>query len=150
MKLTKEEAVRLFHEQWSDMQKELGDCPDPCSRLEFKRHWCKTHFPEESIKNNCFLCEYAFHVVTTDRFECYSCPIAWPLAGEGIIPDCAVHMSYLLSPISEILALPVREEASFLSAKNPVDVVYQELKNMHEELKQYEEKEVANDANKTV
>ena len=27
-KLTREEAINLFRQQWADMQKELGDCPN--------------------------------------------------------------------------------------------------------------------------
>lgn len=106
MELTKEEAVRLFHEQWSDMQKELGDCPDPELRIEYKERWCEKHFPGESILNNCFLCEYVDQVDIITGFGCRSCPIAWPLDRLGM-PHCG---SYLFSSISEILALPVREE----------------------------------------
>ena len=111
MKLTKEEAVRLFHEQWSDMQKELGDRPDPDLRQEFKSKWCRAHFPEESIAFGCFLCVYAEQASPSYIGRCYQCPIAWPLNYDGK-PDCCNHirMNYLLSPISEILALPVREE----------------------------------------
>lgn len=113
MKLTKEEAVRLFHEQWSDMQKELGDCPDPESRVKFKAKWCRAHFPEESIAFDCFLCVYAEEQASSNYFHrCFHCPIAWPLNYDGK-PDCCcdIRVNYLSSPISEILALPVREEA---------------------------------------
>lgn len=105
MKLTKEEAVRLFHEQWSDMQKELGDRPGPYSRALFKRIWCDSYFPGESIESNCFLCEYARQY----DHKCSNCPIKWPS------DDCRVHSEYggvhfMFNSISEILALPVREE----------------------------------------
>lgn len=105
MKLTKEEAVRLFHEQWSDMQKELGDCPSPYARAMYKAIWCDRHFPEEKIQNSCFLCEYASQLVNW----CKHCPIKWPL------DDCCAHSEYggvhfMFDPISKILALPIREE----------------------------------------
>lgn len=107
MKLTKEEAVRLFHEQWSDMQKELGDCPSPYSRALFKRIWCDRHFPKENIEDDCFLCEYARQY----DHKCSNCPIKWSS------DNCCVHREYggvhfLYNRISEILALPVREEAA--------------------------------------
>ena len=109
MKLTKEEAVRLFHEQWSDMQKELGDCPDPESRVLFKAKWCEEHFPGENVGSYCFLCKYALQANHGRLFDsCYACPIAWPLDRHGE-PNC-YKMPYLSAPISEILALPVREE----------------------------------------
>ena len=105
MKLTKEEAVRLFHEQWSDMQKELGDCPRPYERTLFKGIWRDRHFPRENVESDCFLCEYA------RQFDhmCINCPIKWPL------DDCCAHSEYggvhfLHDSISKILALPVREE----------------------------------------
>ena len=105
MKLTKEEAVRLFHEQWSDMQKELGDCPDPYARALFKNIWRNRYFPKESIECDCFLCEYA------RQFDhmCINCPIKWPLDDCGSFSEeGGVH--FMFSPISKILALPVREE----------------------------------------
>lgn len=111
MKLTKEEAVRLFHEQWSDMQKELGDCPDAITRRFFKYKWCVSHFPGEYIDSSCFLCEYD-RQVSKNRHEdslCRYCPIAWP-SGTcfGYGPN---GINFKRSKISEILALPVREEA---------------------------------------
>ena len=107
MKLTKEEAVRLFHEQWSDMQKELGDCPCSFDRDSFKREWCKKKFPDESIANDCFLCEYVEQADPGYFTGCYRCPIAWPLNMRGM-PSCSL-MPYLYAPISKILELAVRE-----------------------------------------
>lgn len=104
MNLTKAEAVRLFHEQWSYMQKELGECPTSTEREAFKRIWCYEHFPEETIENDCFLCEY------TRPFDhmCNHCPIMWPRN------NCCSAVTYgaayySCAPISEILALPVRK-----------------------------------------
>jgi len=107
MKLTKEEAVRLFHEQWSDMQKELGDRPDSESRVLFKAKWCEEHFPGEKITGDCFLCDYVDQVDPSYSLGCDPCPIAWPLDKDGE-PSC-ILMPFLSAPISEILALPVRE-----------------------------------------
>ena len=42
-KLTKEEALKLHRQMWSDMQKELGDNPSYFERLDFKDEWCKKH-----------------------------------------------------------------------------------------------------------
>lgn len=105
MNLTKEEAVRLFHEQWTDMQTELGDCPSPYARAQFKNIWCNRYFPGESIESNCFLCEYARQFV----HMCSHCPIKWPLDDCGALSEYGgVH--FMFNSISEILALPVREE----------------------------------------
>lgn len=35
-KITREEAVDLFHQQWRDMRKELGDCPSWVERAIYK------------------------------------------------------------------------------------------------------------------
>ena len=106
MKLTKEEAVRLFHEQWSDMQKELGDCPSYRERLIFKRDWCEKRFPGETICAYCFLCEYMRHKASYST--CNFCPIVWPL--DECSSSSIIGTNWRLSPISEILALPIREE----------------------------------------
>lgn len=42
-KLTKEEALKLHGQMWSDMRKELGDNPSYLARLVFKNEWCKKH-----------------------------------------------------------------------------------------------------------
>jgi hypothetical protein len=100
MKLTKEEAVRLHIEMWTAMKKALGDRPKPIDRKNFKEKWCKEHFPDDDIMSFCFLCEYDYQCEN----DCKYCPIAWPGG------DCNGKVSYLFSPISEILALPVRAD----------------------------------------
>lgn len=119
MKLTKEQALELHMQMWSDMLKALGDNPFPNERFSFKRKWIEEHFPNEDVDSDCFLCEYARHV-TKDPFiiRCYNCPIAW---NSSIRPDCkpgawlvassAIAVDFRYSPISVILALPVREDA---------------------------------------
>lgn len=102
MKLTREEALRLHREMWSDMQKELGDNPKPYERVIFKEKWCEEHFPTVSIGCNCFLCEYAHGILNE---TCYNgCPISWPNT------YCTENRYYYNAPISEILALPERKD----------------------------------------
>jgi len=95
MNLSKEEALRLHREMWSDMQKELGDCPSGEKRIAFKKHWCESH--GYNVRYNCFLCEYNYQV---SIFSCRNnCPIKWPNG------TCYTGCYYYLAPISEILAL---------------------------------------------
>ena len=97
-KLTREEAINLFHQQWTDMQKELGDCPAYEDRELYKRRWCNDH--DYFDCNSCFLCEWA---VQNDNAPCDECPIDW-----GDICCMSKKIDYRISPISEILALPER------------------------------------------
>lgn len=107
--LTREEALSLHRQMWSDMQKELGDDPYPWDREKFKRDWCERHFPNQEIINNCFLCEY------TGEY-CDDCPIEWPNTGHKSYGFycCSDHYnsadgrSYRDMLISRLLALPER------------------------------------------
>lgn len=99
MKLTREEALKYHRQMWLDMQKELGDNPTSSERVLFKDKWCREHFHNEMIHNNCFLCEYTFD----NRRTCRKCLVFWPT---GI---CYENRYYYTTPISEILALPERE-----------------------------------------
>lgn len=108
MKLTKEQALELHRQMWTDMQNELGDTPSEYDREDFKREWCKDHFPSEYILSYCFLCEYDDQF--KDRF-CGHCPIDWSNGGEDEDSCIGWHFTYYKSPISDILALPVREDA---------------------------------------
>ena len=58
MKLTKEQALELHRQMWSDMQNSLGDYPWSDEREDYKQEWCEDHFPNEDISFYCFLCEY--------------------------------------------------------------------------------------------
>lgn len=98
MKLTREEALKLHRQMWSDMRDALGDNPDFNERYFYKTQWCKKHFPEEHITNSCFLCEYACS-------DCWRCPIKWP--GR----TCETNSYYKVVPISRMLALPERKPA---------------------------------------
>lgn len=117
MELTKEKALELHRQMWTDMQEELGNTPYASDRVIFKKEWCDKHFPGETIDNDCFLCEFSTqtmkHIAFGDFYACTKyCPIAWKNA--GIIDCCEMYGEseeryYLAAPISEILALPERE-----------------------------------------
>lgn len=107
MDLTRERALELHRQMWTDMQRDLGDCPNTLERERYKRQWCQEYFPNESIRDNCFLCEYA-EKMTFLGVNCDYCPIEW---------DCnycfeggGMKKSYRNMPISELLALSEREE----------------------------------------
>lgn len=106
MNISEEMAVRLHRMMWSDMQRELGDRPTGRQRKKFKYDWIRTHFPDESIANDCWLCEYASSVVDRgDNPYCVHCPIKWP--------NChcnTLDYSFLEEPINDILALPVKNK----------------------------------------
>lgn len=114
--LTREEAIRLHKEMWTDMQAELGDNPYCGERTAFKKMWVEEHFPNEHVNSNCFLCEYAQSVTKGLFTRCRECPIAWNSSSRPCCmpPDWQVCSSanvidYRYSPISVILALPERE-----------------------------------------
>lgn len=100
MKLTKEEAVAFHIEMWTAMQEALGDDPRADARKAFKKKWCEEHFPDEDIMSHCFLCEYAYQ----HSDSCSRCLVNW---GDNY---CGGKNHYLYVPISQILALPVRED----------------------------------------
>ena len=110
--LTRERALKLHRRMWSDMQKDLGDNPNWIQRMNYKKKWLRKHFPElveseyeELIRNNCFLCEYA-----GKEFEDCVCLIDWPYG------KCETHLDesadWRYMPISELLALPEREDVA--------------------------------------
>lgn len=118
MDLTREEAVRLFHKQWSDMQKNLGDIPTADDRLKYKRRWCALH--KRFALNSCFLCKYVQqemtrHGIVSSLLYCHMCPIAWP-TGNGtccssIMPDGFNFIIdyYLAAPIRSVRFWPCRK-----------------------------------------
>lgn len=102
---TRDIAVKLHRQMWSDMQRDLGDCPSFKNRLKYKEQWCREHFGNIFIVNDCFLCEYAEEI---DPYaDCKDiCPIKW------IDSDCMSNNpanNYETMPISKLLALPERE-----------------------------------------
>lgn len=106
MELTRERALELHRQMWTDMQRDLGDTPDSIQRINYKRDWCIAHFPHEWIENNCFLCEYDKSFGCDD---CGNCPIRWPYEGDYTACYCTIYRYYYKAPISEILALPERK-----------------------------------------
>lgn len=106
MELTRERALELHRQMWSDMQKELGDNPTDGGRVIYKAEWCLKHFPNERIANDCFLCEYV-----QENKNCDKCPIKWTTENNknAITVYCCYDGYYYHAPISEILALPERE-----------------------------------------
>ena len=109
MKLTRERALELHREMWSDMQKELGDNPRDTSRYAFKEKWCKEHFPNEKILAHCFLCEYTVDK-SGETADCDRCPILWGSEKEKSRYYCSsFDTDYATDPISVILALPERD-----------------------------------------
>ena len=109
--ITAAEAVTLFHWQWNDMRKALGDCPDDEAREPYKEKWCREHGFQD-VKHDCFLCEYSHKA---GPVFCEHCPIKWPTKDgsciDGTMKDGTLLQEdyYLIAPISEILALPVKE-----------------------------------------
>lgn len=109
MNLTREDALTLFREMWSDMRNELGDNPNIYQRLGFKEKRVNEKFPYKRVRYDCFLCEY---VKRKDMDSCKRCPIDW--GHDGIYDNaceklCEPGVDWRVSPISEVLALPERK-----------------------------------------
>ena len=51
--ITRENALKLHRQMWSDMQRDLGDYPSSKDRLKYKEQWCREHFGNIFIVNNC-------------------------------------------------------------------------------------------------
>ena len=124
LNLTREKALALHRQMWTEMQEKLGDCPSAIDRDGFKADWCKEHFPNHNINNDCFLCEYVNHYHCTTKYCLTRCPIDWESLKKYSYQTtgcCAVYNEYdgddddedneiyCAAPISEILALPERE-----------------------------------------
>lgn len=109
MNLTREKALELHRQMWSDMQEALGDNPSRIARCEYKENWIKKHFPNDSVYNDCFLCEYCCEHQFPERYEfdydfC-ECPIKWP---SERCEDGGLNDRWGSMPISKLLALPER------------------------------------------
>ena len=106
MELTREEALKLHREMWTDMLRDVGENPSLGERVNYKLEWCVKRFPDVYILNNCFLCEYDSQL---DDFDCKLCPIDWGMDGEKM-GDCEKGPNkYYEIPISQLLALPEKE-----------------------------------------
>ena len=115
MELTKEEALSYHRQMWSDMQRDLGDCPTRSERCKYKAHWINEHFSDERhIINDCLLCEYV-HGIMKEKFRvgwsyvhCGNyCPIRW-ICGR-CEDSCKNERNWDGMPISELLDLPENE-----------------------------------------
>ena len=112
MELTREKALELHRQMWTDMMEALGDNPPRTMRNSYKRIWIAEHFPElvdtydnyEIIRHNCFLCEYANAI-----YGLCECLIDWPCGRceDGDKDEDERDWSYM--PIPKLLALPERE-----------------------------------------
>lgn len=128
-KLTREKALSLHRQMWTDMLLELGDNPDGLDRTMFKLNWVRNHGYED-VECNCFLCEYDFQQRKIREDWCEFCPIDWSSLSAGEEDDwlslpgeevASCGDRYILSnldsylsiwrsaPISEILNLPEKE-----------------------------------------
>ena len=117
-KLTKEKALSLHRQMWTDMSLKLGNNPDELARTKFKRDWLKIHNYKD-VECNCFLCEYDFQQRKIGENFCKFCPIDWsPLSAEedGVCGDRYILSNYdsyesiwRSAPIDEILNLPEKE-----------------------------------------
>lgn len=115
--LTREETLRLHREMWTDMQKELGDNPNPSKRETYKQNWLERH-GYKNVYCDCFLCEYAWQAWLANyrtHKTCNYCPIDWSFLTRGPLVDrCYGRYRngdgevYKCAPISGILALPER------------------------------------------
>ena len=121
MDLTREEALKLHRQMWSDMQNDSGNNPTVAHRHMYKDVWCEKHKPRDVVYNDCFLCDYVKHTmrkkgVLAFSLQCKFCPIAWPTdtgkCWSNRMADGTRIWNeyYLIAPISEILALPERED----------------------------------------
>lgn len=116
-KLTRERALKLHRQMWSDMQEKLGNNPSFLARLNFKEEWCKEN-GFVNIDTNCFLCEYSIqHKV--DHLSC-NCLIDWkPLTGKNYCMNAKNDVyDYRDAPISEILELPERKIKEVYGSNN--------------------------------
>lgn len=107
MKLTKEQALFYHRQMWSDMQRDLGNSPNTLERERYKCQWCQEHFPDENIRDYCFLCEYAFRK-SEGIFACRICPIKWDC--NYCFEGYSIRKSYRNILISELLVLPERKK----------------------------------------
>ena len=135
-KLSPEIALEKHYKMWNAMAKieeenEITGYHRFEFRMDFKEDWCRKN--DENPVNNCYLCEYAFrtylkeygksnqlkqlnelksdtHVsILMEKSICRHCPILWNNNREN--NDCEQNdVNWTLSPIKDILALPVNTE----------------------------------------
>lgn len=119
MTLTREQALALHHEMWTDMLNTLGENPTQDERANFKYRWCESHgyFP---VEHSCFLCELVrfrderrYRLAGTGC-DCARCPIVWTNDDSNYSCPCEnggdEGVDWRRSAISAVLALGEREE----------------------------------------
>ena len=118
MTLTREQALALHREMWTDMLNTLGETPTQRQRAEFKRNWCKSH-GYSPVEHSCFLCELVIfkderYCQTGTGCDCVRCPIVWTKNDWKYSCPCEnggyEGVDWRFSNISEVLALSEREE----------------------------------------
>lgn len=118
MTLTRERALALHREMWTDMLNTLGETPTQRERAEFKRKWCESH-GYSPVEHSCFLCELVRfrdgrHRFTDTGCDCARCPIVWTKNDWKYSCPCEnggyEGVDWRHSNVSAVLALSEREE----------------------------------------
>lgn len=103
--LSREDALKLHHQMWTDMQRDLGNKPSRHARITYKYNWCKERGYRPLY--NCFLCQYVMEQEDISGVKdphCTKCPIDWP-GGDCGSEEC----NFLVVPVEDILKLPEKE-----------------------------------------
>lgn len=77
--LTKEEAIAHHRKMWNWIADRLEEHHLGCDIHMYKAEYIKNNFPDDTIQNYCFCCQYAAQEVD-DIFEdnfCIYCPLRW-------------------------------------------------------------------------
>lgn len=119
MRLTREQALALHREMWTDMLNTLGENPTQEQRANFKYRWCESH-GYLGVEHCCFLCELVrfrdeqWYISSGTGCDCVRCPIVWTDHDSDYSCPCEnggyEGVDWRRSNISEVLALGEREE----------------------------------------
>lgn len=77
--LTKEEAIAHHRKMWNWIADRLEEHHLGCDIYMYKAEYIKNSFPDDTIQNYCFCCQYAAQEVDNifeDNF-CIYCPLRW-------------------------------------------------------------------------
>ena len=77
--LTKEEAIAHHRKMWNWIADRLEEHHLGCDIHMYKAEYIKNNFPDDTIQNYCFCCQYAAQEVDNifeDNF-CIYCPLRW-------------------------------------------------------------------------
>lgn len=77
--LTKEEAIAHHRKMWNWIVDRLEEHHLGCDIHMYKAEYIKNNFPDDTIRNYCFCCQYAAQEVDNifeDNF-CIYCPLRW-------------------------------------------------------------------------